>query len=60
MREQASGGKIFFVDGTGAWGNATPGNIAYGASKRAITQLQVLHVCFGDQNVKQPTHVTLT
>jgi hypothetical protein len=41
MQAQPSGGKIFFIDGTGAWGNATPFNIAYGASKRAITQVQV-------------------
>ncbi len=39
--EQENGGKLFFIDGTGAWGNATPGNVAYGASKRAITQLKV-------------------
>lgn len=41
FREQENGGKVFFIDGTGAWGNPTPGNIAYGASKRAITQLKV-------------------
>lgn len=39
--EQENGGKLFFIDGTGAWGNTTPGNVAYGASKRAITQLKV-------------------
>ncbi|EIE25018.1 NAD(P)-binding protein [Coccomyxa subellipsoidea C-169] len=38
--EQENGGKLFFIDGTGSWGNATPGNVAYGASKRAITQLK--------------------
>lgn len=41
MRQRANGGKIFLIDGTGAWGNATPGNIAYGATKRALTQLKV-------------------
>ena len=35
------GGKIFFLDGTGAWGNPTPQNVAYGAAKRAITQVKV-------------------
>lgn len=39
--EQENGGKVFFIDGTGAWGNPTPGNVAYGASKRALTQLKV-------------------
>ncbi|BDA41255.1 Chlorophyll(ide) b reductase NOL, chloroplastic [Coccomyxa sp. Obi] len=38
--EQENGGKVFFIDGTGAWGNPTPGNVAYGASKRALTQLK--------------------
>ncbi|XRB02705.1 chlorophyll(ide) b reductase [Pycnococcus provasolii] len=33
------GGTLFFMDGTGAWGNATPGNSVYGCSKRGITQL---------------------
>lgn len=41
MREQETGGKIFFIDGTGAWGNPTPQNVAYGAAKRAITQVKV-------------------
>ncbi len=41
MREQEVGGKIFFLDGTGAWGNPTPQNVAYGAAKRAITQVKV-------------------
>ena len=40
MRTQETGGKVIFLDGSGAWGNPTPGNVAYGASKRAITQLQ--------------------
>ena len=40
MREQETGGKIFFIDGTGAWGNPTPQNVAYGAAKRAITQVK--------------------
>ena len=40
MRAQETGGKILFVDGTGAWGNPTPNNVAYGASKRAVTQLK--------------------
>lgn len=31
---------MFLVDGTGAWGNATPNNAAYGATKRALTQLK--------------------
>lgn len=35
------GGKVFLIDGTGAWGNPTPKNIAYGATKRALTQLKV-------------------
>lgn len=39
MRQQPEGGKLFLVDGTGAWGNATPGNVAYGATKRGLTQL---------------------
>lgn len=43
MREQEVGGKIFFLDGTGAWGNPTPQNVAYGAAKRAITQVKVRH-----------------
>ena len=43
LREQEVGGKIFFVDGTGAWGNPTPQNVAYGAAKRAITQVKVRH-----------------
>ena len=34
------GRKIFFIDGTGAWGNPTPQNVAYGAAKRAITQVK--------------------
>lgn len=47
MREQETGGKIFFIDGTGAWGNPTPQNVAYGAAKRAITQVKVSTlICF--------------
>ena len=38
MADQPQGGKIFLVDGTGAWGNPTPGNAAYGATKRGLTQ----------------------
>ena len=38
MAGQPDGGKVFLVDGTGAWGNATPGNAAYGATKRGLTQ----------------------
>jgi NAD(P)-dependent dehydrogenase (short-subunit alcohol dehydrogenase family) len=41
MREQETGGKIFFIDGAGAWGNPTPQKVAYGAAKRAITQVKV-------------------
>ena len=41
MGEQSTSGRVFLVDGTGAWGNATPGNVAYGATKRALTQLRV-------------------
>ncbi|KAK9846582.1 hypothetical protein WJX81_007004 [Elliptochloris bilobata] len=43
LREMArhdAGGRVFLVDGTGAWGNPTPGNVAYGATKRALTQLK--------------------
>lgn len=40
MRQQEGGGKVWLVDGTGAWGNPTPGNVAYGAAKRALTQLK--------------------
>jgi chlorophyll(ide) b reductase len=40
MAAQPGGGKLFLVDGNGAWGNATPGNAAYGATKRALTQLK--------------------
>jgi chlorophyll(ide) b reductase len=45
MRAQETGGKILFIDGTGAWGNPTPNNVAYGASKRAITQLKACPIC---------------
>ena len=41
MGERSTSGRVFLVDGTGAWGNATPGNVAYGATKRALTQLRV-------------------
>ncbi|KAI7843091.1 hypothetical protein COHA_003262 [Chlorella ohadii] len=40
MQRQESGGKVFFVDGNGSWGNPTPGNAAYGATKRALPQLK--------------------
>lgn len=39
MTQQQGGGQVWLVDGSGARGNATPGNAAYGASKRALTQL---------------------
>ena len=35
------GGKIFLMDGAGATGGATANSAAYGASKRALTQLKV-------------------
>ncbi len=38
-QQQEGGGQVWLVDGNGARGNATPGNAAYGASKRALTQL---------------------
>lgn len=37
--QEGGGGAVWLVDGNGARGNATPGNAAYGASKRALTQL---------------------
>ena len=36
------GGKIFLVDGAGSTGGTTANSAAYGASKRALTQLKVL------------------
>ncbi|KAL6785448.1 NOL1 [Auxenochlorella protothecoides x Auxenochlorella symbiontica] len=39
MAGQPSGGHIFLVDGAGADGGATPRFAAYGASKRALSQL---------------------
>lgn len=41
MQQQQRGGKIFLMDGAGARGNATPNNVAYGATKRGLTQLKV-------------------
>ncbi len=40
------GGKIFLIDGAGATGGATANSAAYGASKRALTQLKV-RPCLG-------------
>ncbi|PRW60445.1 putative chlorophyll(ide) b reductase chloroplastic [Chlorella sorokiniana] len=40
MQQQEGGGNVFFVDGNGSWGNPTPGNAAYGATKRALPQLR--------------------
>ena len=37
----SGGGKIFLIDGAGATGGATANSAAYGASKRALTQLMV-------------------
>lgn len=37
----AGSGRIFLIDGAGATGGGTPGSAAYGASKRALTQLKV-------------------
>ena len=47
MGRQPGGGRLFLMDGTGARGNPTAGNVAYGATKRALTQLKValLLVC---------------
>lgn len=46
MRDQASGGHIFNMDGAGADGGATPRFAAYGASKRGLAQLgKSLQVC---------------
>ena len=39
LAESPSGGALFFLDGTGAWGNGTPGNAVYGMGKRGVTQL---------------------
>lgn len=39
MREQPNGGDIFNMDGAGADGNPTPRFAAYGATKRALSQL---------------------
>jgi chlorophyll(ide) b reductase len=41
MRIQATGGKVFFLDGAGGDGDATPRSAAYGASKRGLSQLVV-------------------
>ncbi|PSC73722.1 chlorophyll(ide) b reductase chloroplastic [Micractinium conductrix] len=40
MQRQPGGGRVFLVDGNGSWGNATPGNAAYGAAKRGLVQLK--------------------
>ena len=40
----AGTGRIFLIDGAGATGGSTAGSAAYGASKRALTQLKVMHV----------------
>ena len=40
MAAQGTGGKIFLIDGAGATGGATANSAAYGASKRALTQLK--------------------
>ena len=39
MREQPNGGHIFNMEGAGSDGNPTPRFAAYGATKRALTQL---------------------
>jgi chlorophyll(ide) b reductase len=39
MREQPTGGNIFNMEGAGSDGNPTPRFAAYGATKRALTQL---------------------
>lgn len=54
MASQPSGGRIFLMEGRGSRGTATPLNVAYGATKRALTQLKVLSWLFlagrGDGN----------
>lgn len=39
MRAQEHGGVVWFVSGDGARGNATPGNVCYGATKTALVHL---------------------
>lgn len=43
----AGSGRIFLIDGAGATGGGTPGSAAYGASKRALTQLKASLVAEG-------------
>ncbi|KAL4431056.1 hypothetical protein ABPG75_006312 [Micractinium tetrahymenae] len=40
LPRMAAGGKLFLVDGSGSNGRSTPGNAAYGATKRALVQLK--------------------
>ncbi len=40
MAAQSSGGKIILISGAGATGGPTANSAAYGASKRALTQLK--------------------
>ena len=40
MAVQPGGGNVFLVDGAGSFGTPTPGNAAYGATKRALVQLK--------------------